>query len=176
MCITFANPSEPCCEAVSRCRGCPEFDWSEFTWLYEHDAWTAPNGFEWLAWSTKLTAIIGSECLWGANTNDFVPTFPVFSIYGPFDGVTLWRDRAFFDADRQWWRLRYSIANILPVDYGYGPYEIESFRCTGTMILTRSQTRLEELESQGNYEGLISLYPETVRLTRVAGQCPVLPI
>jgi len=39
MCISFGNPSEPCCDRpIQRCEACPAIDWSANTWLWEQPA------------------------------------------------------------------------------------------------------------------------------------------
>lgn len=38
MCITFGNPSEPCCAGSKVCKACPAVDWSQWTWLWEQPA------------------------------------------------------------------------------------------------------------------------------------------
>lgn len=35
MCVTFGNPSEPCCEGVARCKKCSSIDWAQNTWRFE---------------------------------------------------------------------------------------------------------------------------------------------
>lgn len=46
MCITFANPSEPCCSDVDRrCQACPDIDWQNYTWLWEQPQAAAQRRF-----------------------------------------------------------------------------------------------------------------------------------
>lgn len=171
MCITTNNPSEPCCEGASRCVACPRVDWNQYTFWIEYDSYDSgdivtpevrPE------FSGKMTQ--GSGCVWVILLESGSVEPPAYD--HRFADISLERSRDYYDLDGQWWRLLFGVVS----DIATGPYNIDPLNCNTENVLTRSQARFDELTAQGADMLTFEDYPESIRIMRVVGQGPVLPV